>query len=85
MKEEIMENEEEVEELEGITEYTVNPRHSDPEIESLINRLKKGRIYVPDYQRHYIWKRPTASKLVESVLLGFPIPPIYLDDISTIY
>lgn len=35
-------------------------------------------IYIPDFQRHFVWNIPTYSKLVESVLLGFPIPPVYL-------
>lgn len=81
IEDEIIENgeeEEEEEELEGLVKLSVRCDNSDPEIESLIKKLKKGIIYVPDYQRHYAWKRPTASKLVESVLLGFPIPPIYL-------
>lgn len=37
-------------------------------------------IYIPDFQRHFVWNIPTYSKLVESVLLGFPIPPVYLSE-----
>lgn len=74
------EEEEEEEELEDIVKFSVRCENSDTEIESLIKKLKKEVIYVPDYQRHYRWKRPTKSKLVESVLLGFPIPPIYLSE-----
>ena len=32
----------------------------------------------PDYQRDYVYNDKQASKLVESVLLGIPIPTIYL-------
>lgn len=32
----------------------------------------------PDYQRDYVYNDKQASKLVESVLMGIPIPTIYL-------
>lgn len=32
----------------------------------------------PDYQRDYVYTEKQASKLVESVLMGIPIPTIYL-------
>lgn len=32
----------------------------------------------PDYQRNYIYNRERASSLVESILIGIPIPIVYL-------
>ena len=32
----------------------------------------------PDYQRDYVYSEARASKLVESILMGIPIPTIYL-------
>ena len=32
----------------------------------------------PDYQRDYVMDQKQASKLVESVLIGIPIPTVYL-------
>lgn len=32
----------------------------------------------PDYQRDYVYKEKQASALIESVLIGIPIPTIYL-------
>ena len=32
----------------------------------------------PDYQRNYIYDNKRASKLVESILMGIPIPILYL-------
>jgi hypothetical protein len=37
-------------------------------------------ILQPDFQRHYIWNRATASRLIESVILGIPLPIIYLSE-----
>ena len=32
----------------------------------------------PDYQRDYVYTEKQASKLVESILMGIPIPTVYL-------
>ena len=32
----------------------------------------------PDFQREYVWNSERASRYVESLLLGFPTPPIFL-------
>ena len=32
----------------------------------------------PDYQRDYIYNDKQASKLIESFLIGIPIPTVYL-------
>ncbi|WP_286802524.1 MULTISPECIES: DUF262 domain-containing protein [Sphingobacterium] len=32
----------------------------------------------PDFQRNFIWDRTRQSRLIESILLGLPLPSIYL-------
>ena len=32
----------------------------------------------PSYQRKYRWNEDTASKFIESIYLGLPIPPIFI-------
>ena len=32
----------------------------------------------PDFQREYVWNGERASRYIESLLLGFPTPPIFL-------
>ena len=39
---------------------------------------KKRLITDPDYQRNYIYSPKKASSLIESILIGIPIPIIYL-------
>ncbi|HEX8228161.1 MAG TPA: DUF262 domain-containing protein [Chloroflexia bacterium] len=52
---------------------------SDPEIDSLYNKWKRGKLLLqPDFQRHFVWNRTKASRLIESVLLSVPLPIIYL-------
>jgi hypothetical protein len=46
-----------------------------------VSKFNKGAIYVPDYQRDFIWDRKRQSRLIESLLLGLPIPSIFLADV----
>lgn len=48
-------------------------------LSSLRDMVDEGDIIPnPDYQRDYVYNDKQASKLVESVLMGIPIPTIYL-------
>ena len=49
----------------------------DFDIESLYKKMKEDKIVHPDFQRHFVWKISQASKLIESILLNLPIPPLY--------
>lgn len=51
----------------------------DPEVESLHNKFQRGRLIVqPDFQRQFVWDTAKASRLLESALLGIPIPVVYI-------
>jgi hypothetical protein len=48
-------------------------------VDQLTQMLDKQLIdAAPDYQRHFRWDGPRQSKLIESVFLGIPVPPIYM-------
>ncbi|MCZ3366541.1 MULTISPECIES: DUF262 domain-containing protein [Methanobacterium] len=56
-------------------------KEKDPEIDSLYKRYKKGKLILqPDFQRHFIWNKSNASRLIESAILGIPLPIIYLSE-----
>jgi hypothetical protein len=58
---------------------TIRTKSADPEIESLYNKWKRGKLVLqPGFQRQYVWDRAKASRLIESVLLAVPLPIIYL-------
>jgi len=42
----------------------------------------KNEIFIPDYQREMTWNEDRQSKFIESVLLGLPIPYIFVADTS---
>ena len=37
----------------------------------------------PDFQRHYVWKERQRSGLIESLLLGIPLPSFYFNEDDT--
>lgn len=51
----------------------------DITVDELVRRVSTGRIEVaPSYQRQFRWDEERQSRLIESVLLGIPIPPLFL-------
>src|SRR5882762_8332271 len=60
-------------------ERHVVTRSTDPEIESLYGKHKRGKLILePDFQRRFVWDKLKASRLIESALLNVPLPIIYL-------
>lgn len=57
--------------------YDVTSYGSDPEIEGLVRRIQRGDIIIPSFQRDYVWRQPEASKFIESLLLGLPVPGVF--------
>jgi uncharacterized protein with ParB-like and HNH nuclease domain len=58
--------------------YDITSYGVDYDVEGLVKRLQRGDIVIPDFQRDYVWSLTEASRLVESMLLGLPIPGIFL-------
>lgn len=62
----------------------------DFDVEGLVRRMNKHDILVPTFghhddrittagfQRSFVWTRPQMDRFVESLLLGYPIPGIFL-------
>lgn len=63
---------------EPYVEYDISVSPSDPTLELLAQQIERGDIIIPFYQRRYVWKIEQASKLVESFLMGLPVPQVFL-------
>lgn len=61
-----------------VGEYDLISTPNDFNILTIKSFLDSGAVKVPRYQRNYVWDRPRASKLIESLLLGLPVPQIFL-------
>lgn len=51
---------------------------ADYTLSVLYEKLSKKEIITPEFQRKFVWKPEQASKLIESFLLGLPVPGIFL-------
>jgi uncharacterized protein with ParB-like and HNH nuclease domain len=59
-------------------EYEISTYPADFTLEVLHQKWKAGDILIPDFQRSFVWKQVQASKLIESFLVGLPVPAIFL-------
>lgn len=67
--------------------YPYDPAYTDIEIGEepfsifeYLRQLEKGKINIqPDFQRNQIWSDFQKSQFIESIILNFPLPPIYLN------
>jgi len=58
--------------------YSITSYGADYPVDSLVRRMRDGKIRVPSFQRGYVWTEKQASRFVESLLLGLPVPGIFL-------
>ncbi len=58
--------------------YRIAAYPADFTLEVLHSKYKKDTIRIPSFQRHYVWTLSQASSLVESFLLGLPVPELFL-------
>ncbi len=54
--------------------FTIKPFR----VADLVHKFEKNQFYIPDYQREDVWTFAMKSKFIESVLLGLPIPDIFV-------
>lgn len=63
---------------EPYVEFDISVSPSDPTLESLAQKITSGDMLIPFYQRRFVWKIEQASKLIESFLMGLPVPQVFL-------
>ncbi|UVD79372.1 DUF262 domain-containing protein [Myroides albus] len=39
---------------------------------------EEDELLKPELQRYYVWEKTEASRFIESILLGLPVPSIFL-------
>jgi len=53
--------------------YAISSYGADYPVDSLVKRMRDGSIYVPKFQRKFVWDIKDSSRFVESLLLGLPV------------
>lgn len=84
MKEDITELdiEDKIEEEEVYQTFDIATYPSDFTLKGIVNMWNEGGITIPDFQREFVWSIKQSSLLIESFLLGLPVPPVffYIDE-----
>lgn len=60
-----------------VNEYDLTSMPNDFNILTLVNFIDSGVVKIPGFQRNYVWDLTRASKLIESLIIGLPVPQIY--------
>ena len=58
-------------------DYQIATYPADYTLEGLYQKWKSDEIEIPDFQRGFVWKQTQASKLIESFLVGLPVPAVF--------
>jgi uncharacterized protein with ParB-like and HNH nuclease domain len=76
--EESVRDDTETDDIEDAVNYRITSYGVDYDMEGLVRRISRGSIFVPDFQRGFVWSQKQASQFIESLLLGLPVPGIFL-------
>lgn len=59
-------------------DYQITATPNDFNIKTIVDFVESGVVKIPGFQRNYVWDIERASRLIESLLMGLPIPQIFL-------
>ncbi len=58
--------------------YGITSFGADYDVDGLVKRLNRGDLFIPAFQREFVWSQREASRFIESLLLGLPVPGVIL-------
>lgn len=58
--------------------FNITSWGADLSFRELISMYEEDELLKPELQRNYVWDKNEASRFIESILLGLPIPSIFL-------
>lgn len=64
-------------ETEAFVTYDIASYPSDLTLSVLVEMWKGGDIVIPEFQRNFVWSISQSSLLIESFLLGLPVPQVF--------
>ncbi len=65
-------------ENESIKRYEIKHWVSNRSFGELIDMYENNEIHKPEMQREFVWDSLKCSRFIESIVLGLPIPPLFL-------
>ena len=65
-------------EIGGIIRYSISSYGADMPVDGIVERLNREAIFIPPFQREFVWTHTQASRFIESLLIGLPVPGIFM-------
>jgi hypothetical protein len=62
----------------SVKNFQIDSYGADYTVDGLVTRMKSGAFFVPPFQRSYVWNHKQASRFIESLLLGLPVPGVFV-------
>lgn len=62
----------------AISEFDLSSSPNDFNVKTIFDFIESGVIKIPPFQRNFVWDIKRASKLIESLILGIPVPQLFL-------
>ena len=61
-----------------IDQYDIVSTPNDFNTKTIVDFINSGVVIIPGFQRNYVWDIKRASRLIESIIVGLPVPQIFL-------
>ena len=61
-----------------VDEYDITVSPNDFTVMMLCSFVDRGSVRIPGFQRDFVWDIGRASRLIESLILGLPVPQLFL-------
>lgn len=61
-----------------IGEYDLTSSPNDFNVTTIFSFIDSGAVQIPGFQRNYVWDIKRASRLIESLIIGLPVPQVFL-------
>ena len=58
--------------------FNISSWGADLSFRELVSMYNDNELVKPELQRKYVWDKIEASRFIESILLGLPVPSIFL-------
>ena len=61
-----------------VDQYDLVSSPNDFNTKTLVDFIDSGVVIIPGFQRNYVWDIKRASRLIESIVVGLPVPQVFL-------
>jgi len=63
-----------------ITQVEIDVKEDPFQVSAIVQKIDRGQFLLnPDFQRNEVWDMTRRSTFIESILLNYPLPPLYLN------